>query len=111
MSSVAELVPERFAELIRPAINRVQRSVRDRALTAGSAGLPRRYGMPSARLVDELRYVLPRGPLPTTAFPLAARYEPPEGVQGQVDAPVSGGWPVPAAARLGVGDRAARSSH
>jgi hypothetical protein len=107
MSSVAELVPERFAELIRPAINRVQRSVRDRALTAGSAGLPRRYGMPSARLVDELRYVLPRGPLPTTAFPLAARYEPAEVVQGQVDALVSGGWLVPAAAGLVLGDRTA----
>src|SRR2546429_5597888 len=108
MSSVAELVPERFAELIRPAINRVQRSVRDRALTAGSAGLPRRYGMPSARLVDELRNVLPRGPLPTTAFPLAAPYEPAEVVQGQGDALVSAGWLVPVAAGLALGDPAAR---
>ena len=51
------MTAEQFAELVRPAINRVQRGVRERALAAGSADLPRRYGLPHPGLVDELREV------------------------------------------------------
>jgi hypothetical protein len=42
-----------------------------------------------------LRFVLPRGPLERAAFPLAARYEPAEGVLAEVDELVAGGWLAP----------------
>src|SRR2546430_11646123 len=94
MPGTQELTAEQFAELVRPAINRVQRGVRERALAAGSADLPRRYGLPHPGLVDELRFVLPREPLPRQAFALAARYEPVGTVQAQVDELLAGGWLV-----------------
>src|SRR2546429_225562 len=94
MPGTQELTAEQFAELVRPAINRVQRGVRERALAAGSADLPRRYGLPHPGLVDELRFVLPREPLPRQAFALAARYEPVGTVQAQVDELLAGGWGV-----------------
>jgi len=94
MPGTQELTAEQFAELVRPAINRVQRGVRERALAAGSADLPRRYGLPHPGLVDELRFVLPREPLPRQAFALAARYEPVGTVEAHVDELVAGGWLV-----------------
>jgi hypothetical protein len=105
MPSAEALTAERFAEMVRPAINRVQRGVRDRVLAAGGADLPRRYGLPHAGLVDQLRFVLPRGPLPRQDFALAARYEPVETVAAQVDELVAGGWLVESGDRLAPGRR------
>jgi hypothetical protein len=53
--------------------------------------------------VDELRFVLPRGPLPRQACALAARYEPAETVDAQVDELIAGGWLVRSDDGLGPG--------
>jgi hypothetical protein len=107
MACVVDLDPEPFAELVRPAINRVQRGVRERTRANGGAELIHRYGLPSPDLVDTLRFVLPRGPLHRTAFPLAARYDPVATVARQVDDLVAGGWLVPTGDELALGDRTA----
>jgi hypothetical protein len=107
MANVAELDPEPFAELVRPAINRVQRGIRDRTRANGGTELTRRYGVPSPDLVDTLRFVLPRGPLHPAAFTLAARYEPVETCSRQVDELVAGDWLVPSGDNLVLGERAA----
>jgi hypothetical protein len=107
MAGVAELDPEPFAELVRPAVNRVQRGVRDRTRANGGAELARRYGLPSPELLDTLRFVLPRGPLHRAAFALAARYDPAETVSRQVDELVAGHWLVPSGDELALSERAA----
>lgn len=107
MACVVDLDPEPFAELVRPAINRVQRGVRERTRANGGAELARSYGLPSPDLVDTLRFVLPRGPLHRAAFPLAARYDPVTAVARQVNDLVAGGWLIPSGDDLALGDRTA----
>ena len=105
MSTVDDLAPERFAELVRPAVNRVHRGVRDRTRTAGGAELARRYGPPHPELLDTLRFVLPRGPVRRAAFVFAARYDPVEVVSKRVDDLVTGQWLVPSGDTLAPGER------
>jgi hypothetical protein len=89
-----ELAANLFAELIRPAVNRVHRGIHGRTRVNG-AHLVRRYSLPAAGLVDTLRFVLPRGAVRREAFTLAARYDPVETVSAQVDELVAGRWLVP----------------
>ena len=111
MPGMDEVTAERFAALVRPAVNRVQRGVHDRSRAQGGAELVRRYGIPPTKLLDTLRFVLLRGPLDRAAFPLAARYDPVETVLSEVDELVGCGWLVPSAGGLAVGERAAAFLH
>ncbi len=95
-----DLAPERFAALVAPAISRVHASVHDRSRTEGGRDLVLRRAVPHVPLLVTLRFVLPRGPLARAAFPLAARYDPPEGVLAAVDELVAGGWLEPTDAGL-----------
>jgi hypothetical protein len=93
--AVADLEPERFAALVAPAISRVHANMQDRTRAEGGRDLVRRHAVPHVPLLVTLRFVLPRGPLERAAFPLAARYDPPDGVLAAVDELVAGGWLQP----------------
>jgi hypothetical protein len=92
---VDDLEPERFAALVAPAISRVHARMHDRTRAEGGGDLVRRQSIPHVPLLVTLRFVLPRGPLERAAFPLAARYDPPEGVLAAADELVAGGWLQP----------------
>jgi len=97
---VDDLEPERFAAMVAPAISRVHSNMNDRTRAEGGRDLVQRQAIPHVPLLLTLRFVLPRGPLERAAFPLAARYDPPEGVLAAVDELVAGGWLAPADAGL-----------